>query len=148
MESLGSCATDIKNQYNRPVQISPTFWTMFKISQSFLRDRGYNLVTVYFSLDNHPSLQNHHSLRFGKGASLDSKPISGCLCTDTERDNPGSVSSALGHEKISPCLIACFRHRKSSWPRVIKNSGLTDRQALSSSFKSTSYQYVTFGKTP
>lgn len=148
MESLGSCATDTKNQYNCPVQISPTFWTTFKISQSFLRGKGYNLVTVDFSLDNRPSLQNHHSLRFGKGASLDSKPTSGCLRTDTERDNPGSVSSALGHEKISPCLIVYFRHRKSSWPRVIKNSGLKDRQALSSNFKSTFYQYVTFGKSP
>lgn len=139
MESLGSCATDTKNQDNCPVQISPTFWTTFKISQSFLRGRGHNLVTLYFSLDNCPSLQNHHSLRFGKGASLDSKSISGCLHTDTERDNPGSVSSALGHEQIPPYLIVYFRHKKSSWPRVIKNSGLIDRQALSSNFKSTSY---------
>lgn len=48
MEPLGSCAPDTKNQSNCPVQISLTFWT-FKISQSFLRGRGYNLVTEFIS---------------------------------------------------------------------------------------------------
>lgn len=82
----------LKNQYNWPLQVSPTFWIPFKIACSFLKGKGYNLVTELISSWACTSLfKNVLGSHVTKGLLWIQKSLTGCIQGDMKWACTGSV---------------------------------------------------------